>query len=211
MPRPIDTICERLPVFPLPEAVLMPGAVLPLHVFEPRYRDLVQHCLDGDGVMAIATLQPGFEADYEGRPDFYDLVGVGEVVAHEALPDGRFHILLRYVGRARVERELDVEHAFRVVQAAPCDDDAAGAEGALRDLKVLLLQLGARGADDGDPQRVIVDSGLELVDRVAHQVLRSCDDRRAYLALDRVVDRITMVEERLATLMQRRTTPVGEA
>ena len=59
---------EEVPVFPLPNVVLLPGALLPLHVFEPRYREMTRDVVAGRRRMAVARLQPGFEADYHGRP-----------------------------------------------------------------------------------------------------------------------------------------------
>ena len=67
-----------LPVFPLPNVVLFPEAILPLHVFEPRYRELVREVLSGRKLMAVARLKPGFEDDYEGRPPVFDVCGVGQ-------------------------------------------------------------------------------------------------------------------------------------
>jgi hypothetical protein len=205
------SVCERLPLFPLPDAVLIPGGMMPLHVFEPRYRDLVRHCLDGEPLMGIATLRPGTRGDDEERPAVYGTVGVGELVAHQALPDGRYYIVLRYVGRVSVDEELDGSQAFRVVRASVLSDDAKGAEPALARLKPLLLQLGARSSDDDDPQRAIREGGLELVNAVASEVLQSSDARRAYLEHDRIVDRIAMLEERLITLLTEATLVVGEA
>jgi len=58
----------RVSIFPLPEAVFFPETVLPLHVFEPRYRQMVADCLAADGWMAVVMLRPGWEKDYQGRP-----------------------------------------------------------------------------------------------------------------------------------------------
>ena len=55
---------EALPIFPLPNCVLLPGGLLPLHVFEPRYRELTRDCLAGDQLMAVARLRPGYESTY---------------------------------------------------------------------------------------------------------------------------------------------------
>ncbi len=204
-------VCEQLPLFPLPGAVLLPGALLPLHVFEPRYRDLVRHCLDGPPIMGIATLQPGFEEDYDGAPPIYDTLGVGELVAHQRLDDGRFYIVLRYVGRVRVEQELEVPHAFRVVRATLRPENAEGAETALGRLKLMLMQLGARTSDEDDPQRGIREGGLELADAVANELLQSSEERRAYLEQDRVVERIAMLETHLVGLLGQAVPTVGEA
>lgn len=87
------------PVFPLPEVVLFPGARLPLHVFEPRYRAMLADCLaTPERAMVIAPLRPGFDA--EGQPAIPEVACVGVVVEHRLLPDGRSTLVLE--GRARV-------------------------------------------------------------------------------------------------------------
>src|SRR5687767_15897160 len=67
---------SSLPIFPLPNCVLLPGGLLPLHVFEPRYRDLTRDCLAGSHLMAIARLRPGYETSYYARPPVYERCGV---------------------------------------------------------------------------------------------------------------------------------------
>jgi len=121
-----------LPIFPLPGAALFPDALLPLHVFEPRYRELVRAVLASNRLLGVACLKPGFEPEYQGRPAVFDVFGFGEVVEHEALPDGRFNITLRGLGRARIIEEFPAEHRFRVVHAEllsdlPVDSAVAGA------------------------------------------------------------------------------------
>ncbi|MBP9088271.1 MAG: LON peptidase substrate-binding domain-containing protein [Kofleriaceae bacterium] len=96
----------RLPVFPLPNCVLLPGGLLPLHIFEPRYRALTKACLAGNGVMGIARLMPGYGSTVQPQPAIYTTVGVGQVVCSEELPDGRYMLLLRGIGRALVHHEL---------------------------------------------------------------------------------------------------------
>lgn len=102
-----------LPIFPLPHAVLFPGALLPLHIFEPRYRELVREVLARRKLMGIVRLQPGFEADYEGRPPVFEVCGVGAVIDSVEHADGRFDITLRGLARARILEELPPNRAFR--------------------------------------------------------------------------------------------------
>ncbi len=106
-----------LPIFPLPNCVLLPGGLLPLHVFEPRYRELTRDCLAGSHLMAIARLRPGYETTYYGRPPVYERCGVGRIICSEELPDGRFALLLRGVARIEIARELPPERAYRRVEA----------------------------------------------------------------------------------------------
>jgi Lon protease-like protein len=119
-----------LPIFPLPNCVLLPGGLLPLHVFEPRYRDLTRDCLAGHQLMAVARLRPGYESTYYGRPPVYDRCGVGRIICSEELPDGRFALLLRGVARVEIARELPPERPYRQVEArmladARCDREEA--------------------------------------------------------------------------------------
>ena len=94
----------ELSIFPLPQVTLFPGQVLPLHVFEPRYREMVKAALAGRRVLAMARLKPGFESDYEGRPPVFDVCGVGVLESWSERPDGRFDLTLR--GVSRLSRSL---------------------------------------------------------------------------------------------------------
>jgi ATP-dependent Lon protease len=99
---PVDWLYE-LAVFPLPRVVFFPGTSLPLHVFEPRYRALMRDCLkSGRRAMAVTLLKPGYEANYEGRPDMHLVCSVGRIEQHEELPDGRFNLTLRGLARVRL-------------------------------------------------------------------------------------------------------------
>jgi Lon protease-like protein len=92
---------DVLGVFALPRVVLFPGATLPMHVFEPRYRSLVRDALDGERAFALALLKPGYEPYYEGTPDIYPIGCAGHIDDVVPLPDGRF--LLTLTGTSRVE------------------------------------------------------------------------------------------------------------
>jgi Lon protease-like protein len=111
-----------LPIFPLPGSALFPGSVLPLHVFEPRYRDLVGDALSGRRMMAVARLKPGFADDYEGRPPVFEVCGAGVLVQHARRSDGRYDILLRGLSRVRILREHPAASRYRVVQASLLPD-----------------------------------------------------------------------------------------
>ncbi len=122
----LPELLPALPIFPLANCVLLPGGVLPLHVFEPRYRDLTRAALAGDNLMAIAHLRPGYEPDYEGRPPVRPIAGVGRIICSDELPDGRFMLLLQGVGRIQIERELPPDHSYRTVVARVLHDQTPG-------------------------------------------------------------------------------------
>jgi Lon protease-like protein len=94
-----------IPIFPLPNVVLFPNVFLPLHIFERRYREMVADALRGDRIIGMVLLQPGYEADYEGRPPVYP-VGCAGVITHaEPLSEGRFNIVLRGIEKFRITGE----------------------------------------------------------------------------------------------------------
>jgi Lon protease-like protein len=108
---------ERLPIFPLHRVQLFPRALLPLYIFEQRYRDMTAACLSRGGMMAVASLLPGFRADYHGRPPVRPVAGIGRIVAHRRNDDGTYNILLVGQARVRIIEELPPDHSFREVRA----------------------------------------------------------------------------------------------
>ena len=118
--QPLRDALAALPVFPLPRLVFFPGTMLPLHIFEPRYRTMVQHCLATHRAMAVATLLEG-PADEHQNPPFAPVAGAGVIVDHEELPDGRFNILLRGDARVRLA-ELPFLPPYRRARAEILED-----------------------------------------------------------------------------------------
>lgn len=198
----LDRIARELPIFPLPGVVLMPGALLPLHVFELRYQALVRDVQEGGGFLGLATLQPGYEAEYEGSPPVWPEIGVAELVGHQPFPDGRCNIVLQYVGAVEMQSERETDRPYRVVSARARTLHMGGARQAITGLQLMVLQLGAISPAAAAEARRLVDlDGTELVDSLARKLLQKDDAQRAYLRAERLVDRIDMVRERLADFM----------
>jgi Lon protease-like protein len=110
-----------LPIFPLPDVTFFPGTLLPLHVFEARYRFMIADALERDHRLAVAQLKPGYEKDYGGKPAVYEVMGAGEIVSVERLPTGRYDIVLKGDMRIRIVRELPTDTLYRVVLAEVID------------------------------------------------------------------------------------------
>ncbi len=102
-----------IPIFPLPNVVLFPSVFLPLHVFEERYRQMVDAALHGDRIIGMVLLRPGWERDYEGRPPVYPIGCAGVITHAERLPDGRFNIVLRGMEKFRIVSE-DAGQPYRI-------------------------------------------------------------------------------------------------
>jgi uncharacterized protein len=105
-------VTRVIPLFPLPGVVLLPGTLLPLHIFEPRYRALVGDALAGDRTIGMAMLKPGWESAREAPP-VHSTGGAGEIVECEKLPDGRYNILLEGRFRYRIVREDTTTGPYR--------------------------------------------------------------------------------------------------
>lgn len=114
---------ETLPIFPLPNVVLFPQVFLPLHIFEPRYRALAADALDGDRIIGMTLLRPGWEQDYEGRPPIYPIGCAGLITHAERMPDGRFNMVLRGLEKFRVLEEDDSK-PYRVARVVPLEEPA---------------------------------------------------------------------------------------
>jgi Lon protease-like protein len=114
-PETID-VPNVIPIFPLPKVVLLPAEVLPLHVFEPRYIDLVRDAASSHRVIGIVDVLPGHETELSGSPPVRDVGCIGFIAAHEELEDGRFLMWLLGLERFRIENELDVPTSYRQVQ-----------------------------------------------------------------------------------------------
>jgi uncharacterized protein len=126
----------RLPLFPLSNVVLFPHGLLPLHVFEPRYRAMTEAALEGERLIGMAVLRPGWEPNYAGNPPVHDVVGLGRIVKEERLPDGRFNLLLVGLARARVIEEIQ-STPFRVARVELLEDRPAEGDLYERRRKVL--------------------------------------------------------------------------
>ncbi len=136
---------ELVPLFPLPGTALFPGMPLPLHVFEPRYRRMVEDALAGARVIGMVLLKPGWEDRYLGRPEVYPVGCAGHLQACEALPDGRFNIVLSGLARFRILEE-QAGRPYRLARVAELPEEP-GLAGELRAARAALVDEVARVAD----------------------------------------------------------------
>jgi len=116
------------PLFPLPDVVFFPKTLLPLHVYEPRYRALASEALEQDRIICTALLKPGWEVDYYGSPEVYPVGCLGKIVQHQKLPDGRYNITLDGIAKVSIESSVRLE-PYRLVRVKPREDDASWARG----------------------------------------------------------------------------------
>ncbi|HEX9793853.1 MAG TPA: LON peptidase substrate-binding domain-containing protein [Planctomycetota bacterium] len=141
-PAPADRI---LPLFPLPNVLLYPDAILPLHVFEPRYVRLVEDLVDNScDELVLALLVPDHDEDYFEHPPVYPIAGVGKVLQVRDAGEGRYNILVQGLHRSRLHELANPALPYRTVRVTalpePGFDSAGGADAATRDLAALLRE-----------------------------------------------------------------------
>jgi len=204
-----------VPIFPLPDVTFFPHTLLPLHVFEARYRAMVMDALERDRRLAIVRLRPGYEATYAGKPAVHAVAGAGEIVSFERLATGRYNILVRGDARVRIESEVPSDTLYRIVRARRLDDvegpgDVAGVparavQEALARIRAscsTLLTALDRPADLLDTALAEGQPAGAIADRVAAAVLPDADLRQELLETIDVGARVTRVAGALETLVK---------
>ncbi len=109
---------DELAIFPLSNVVLFPGVQAPLHLFEPRYRQMAEHVLDGDRRIGMVVVPPEHAAEMRGDPPVYPIGCTGTVGQSQRLRDGRFNVVLIGTHRFRITSEAPqpADRLYRVAE-----------------------------------------------------------------------------------------------
>ena len=204
-----------LAIFPLETVVLLPHAILPLHIFEPRYRVMTAHALERGTPIAIARVVPG-QLDGHGRPVVEPVVGVGRVIQQELQPDGRYNLLLAGVERATIEQELDVDTPYRQVRARRLEStvhEPVVVEHQHRILRELIFRLRASKPAISSVMLRLLDestSRAAAVDRVCSALTMPVERRYELLAQPVVDERYDVVVELVAEAVANAEAPVDD-
>ena len=138
---------SEVPIFPLPNVVLFPSALLPLHIFEPRYRAMVVDALEGERLIGMVMLQPGWEADYDRAPRVYRVGCAGFITHAERLGDGRYNIMLRGLEKFRISGERTAREGaeqYRIARIESIKEATTAPTPAIQDARRRLEKLIAR-------------------------------------------------------------------
>lgn len=201
--KKVSDAAPALKIFPLPPVVLFPGTGVPLHIFEPRYRQLITDALATDRVMALGGLAPGWEEAYTDRPALLPIACAGVIGEHESLPDGRFMIVLEGVTRVRVRSELPSRRLYRevaveILEDAPFKGDEEEA------LRQAVLELASLLPEEVTPpllHHAALQSGGLLADVVAGAVVAEPHRRQDLLAELEVGARLRAVHAEVSELI----------
>lgn len=178
-----------IPIFPLPNAVLFPNVFLPLHIFEARYREMVADALQGDRIIGMVLLHPGYESQYDGRPPVFQ-VGCAGVITHaERLGDGRYNIVLRGIEKFRITGE-DQGRAYRLAHVdpmpeQPSDEERVAIRKQRQRLEALLAAAVERSGSDPKFPPAVPDE--DLVNALAQYLELDPIERQALLEKDGVL------------------------
>ena len=187
--------------------VLFPHTLLPLHIFEPRYRAMTADCLARDRRLVVAGLKAGYEPDYYGRPPVHAVAGAGRIIQCERLASGRFNMILRGEGRVRLARELPTDTLYRVVEAHELPEEGAddpevpGLVDLVKRTCRHILQAVKRATAEMD---VLTEAGdpAVLADQVASALIPTPAVRQALLEETNVERRLRRLLAELSTLLK---------
>jgi Lon protease-like protein len=167
---------------------------MPLHVFEPRYRKMVEDAMAGAKVIGMALLQPGWEPQYLGRPPIYRIGCAGRIEQCEPVENGRYNILLRGISRFRVVEEQEGE-PYRLAAVEPLPD-GAGDQASLEDLRRQVLAALARSSDG--PESLVLQDELPaelFVNALCQSLKLTPVERQSLLDCDTVISRCSRLLE----------------
>ncbi|HZX13371.1 MAG TPA: LON peptidase substrate-binding domain-containing protein [Thermodesulfobacteriota bacterium] len=175
-----------IPLFPLATVVFFPNTLLPLHVFEPRYRQMIKDIIDGERIIGMVLLKPGWEKSYEGNPEIYSVVGMGRIVNSEPLDDGRFNIVLYGLKRVKI---IDIvkDIPYRLARVEILEDVHGTNENIYREriLELILKWNGIIGKEH-ESHLINIDTRLPLENLI---------DAIASTSVSNVVEKQELLEE----------------
>lgn len=177
-----------IPIFPLPNVTFFPRTILPLHIFEPRYREMTASCLRGDRLMGVALLRDGWQKDYFGHPPIHKTFGVGKIIEHDRLEDGRYNLQLEGLYRVRLITEYPTE-PFRtgrglVLQDGPLDTRRREVSALARELRAGCDTLCDLAPDHAGPLQAVWGAYPHpalIVDQLAAMLVLDAYDRQSIL------------------------------
>lgn len=200
-------------MFPLPNVVLFPHALLPLHIFEERYRAMARDILAGQRFLAIGLIVPGQDPNLVDKPSVRPVAGIGEVVMAHELADGRFNLVVRGRARIQIEEELISDSPYRLIAARALPDLPVADPRELRDadqsLRALVSQLAEAIPEGGELLRQVVaaqETSSELVDVLAAALVVDSGQRQALLETRDVLRRIERVSAEVVAMTGRIST-----
>lgn len=200
-------VVSRIPIFPLSNVALFPHAAAPLHIFEPRYRQLAAAALAGDRRIGMVTVHPDAAEEMAGDPPVYEIGCTGVITEHQKLADGRYHLLLRGVERFRIAEEIPrgEDRLYRVANVVPLEDPTGDEERAatLQRKVIAHLRVVAERAREGtappfDEARLLELPLAKFTDGVCQALGLPTREKQGLLEAATTEERLARLDEALA-------------
>lgn len=199
-PESLQKACANMSLFPLPRVVLFPGTLLRLHVFEPRYVQLLEDVQQADGLFAVPMLRTASLLVLS--PELYPVAGIGKVVHCTPLPENRFHIVLLGVGRMRIMEEKKSDHPYRTASGMLLSEETRGFD--VVPLQQLLTQIIMRNPSLADTWNTLLDELLPprtFINTVAELIISSAEEKQSFLELEHAAEQGEFLSEKLAEVL----------
>ena len=196
----IEKACSSMPLFPLPRVVLFPGTLLRLHVFEPRYVQLLEHVQKKNGLLAIPMLRS--ESLSIEEPVLHPVAGIGKVVHCTPLPENRFQIVLLGVGRMRILQEKKIDTMYRIAQGILFSEETNDFD--VVPLQQLLTQIIMRNPALSNTWNTLLDESLPqrtFLNTVAEILMSSAEDKQGFLEIESASKQGDFLSEKLAEIL----------
>ena len=207
----LEAACASMPVFPLPGVVLFPHTVLQLHVFEPRYVELLQNSLAGNKLFAVPQIVNGSQDEAEEVsqvlwrefPPFLPTAGVGLVIQSVALPEDRYNIALLGVGTVKFTAELESEQGYRCMKGALLPEPQLDVKqlDRLAQIRLLFAQLLGRKSTDSEMLSALLEpdrDNNQLVNILLNMLVDGPAIKQRHLGKTSLDDTLELLESELA-------------
>jgi ATP-dependent Lon protease len=213
-PRRLGRALRRLPLFPIQDIVLFPDSIIPLHVFEARYRKMVRDVLGSNRLVAISLQLEKENLEEGSAARVASIASVGELVLAQELPDGRFNLVVRGRARIGIDEELPSDEPYRLIAAHEIPDDPSSEANDLSDadaaLRALVGGLAESIPDGGELLKHVAaaqDSPAALANVIAASLIADAKARQRLLETTDVFERLERLSNEVVALIDRVGTP----
>jgi ATP-dependent Lon protease len=208
--RGLGRALRRLPLFPLEDVVLFPHSMIPLQIFEARYRKMVRDVLSSNRLLAISLQLEKEDVAVDTAPRVAAVAAVGELVLAQELPDGRFNLVVRGRARIGIDAELPSEEPYRLIVAHEIPDDSSQEASEIREadaaLRALVTGLAESIPDGGELLKHVAaaqDTPAALANVIAASLIADAKARQRMLETTDVCKRLERLALEVVALSER--------
>jgi Lon protease-like protein len=201
----LDNFSGIIPLFPLPNIVFFPNSLLPLHVFEPRYRQMLEDIIDSERIIGMVLLKPGWEKNYHDNPEIFSVGCMGRIINIEVEKDGRSNIVLYGLKRVRIVEILH-DAPYRLARVKLLEDShGTNEEGYQKRIIELTSRWNSLLGMQYKSHSINVDSSLalgSLTDSITPQIVSNVFHMQEFLEEANVLTRADMILEHLEAKLE---------